>query len=39
VTAIANLPEGATIGLRAGQGSGVSIDLVRATLSAAFVGP
>jgi hypothetical protein len=39
VTAIVRLPEGATIGLRAGQASGVDLEVVRGTLSAAFVGP
>jgi hypothetical protein len=39
VTAIVRLPEGATFGLRAGQASGVDLELVRGTLSAAFVGP
>ena len=39
VTAIVRLPEGATIGLRAGQASGVDLELVRGTLSAAFVSP
>ena len=39
VTAIVRLAEGATIGLRAGQASGVDLEIVRGTLSAAFVGP
>jgi len=39
VTAIVRLPEGATFGLRAGQASGVDLELVRGTLSAAFVSP
>jgi hypothetical protein len=38
VTAIVRLAEGDTIGLRAGQASGVDLELVRGTLSAAFVG-
>ena len=38
VTAIVRLPEGATIALRAGQASGVPLEVVRGTLSAAFVG-
>jgi len=39
VTAIARLDEGATVGLKAGQASGVDLEIVRGTLSAAFVGP
>jgi hypothetical protein len=39
VTAIARLSEGATIALRAGQASGVDLEAVRGTFSAAFVGP
>jgi hypothetical protein len=39
VTAIVRLAEGDTIGLRAGQASGVDLELVRGTLSAAFVSP
>jgi hypothetical protein len=39
VAAIVRLAEGDTIGLRAGQASGVDLELVRGTLSAAFVGP
>jgi hypothetical protein len=39
VNAIARLPEGTTISLLAGQGSGIPLDVVRATLSAAFVNP
>jgi hypothetical protein len=39
VTAIVRLTEGATIGLRAGQASGVDLEVVRGTLSAAFVSP
>ena len=39
VTAIARLSEGDMIGLRAGQASGADLDIVRGTLSAAFVGP
>lgn len=38
-TAIVRVDEGATIGLVAGQASGVPLDIRRATLSAAFVGP
>ena len=39
VTAIARLDEGATVALKAGQASGVDLEIVRGTLSAAFVGP
>jgi hypothetical protein len=39
VTAIVRLKEGDTIALRAGQASGVPLEVVRGTLSAAFVGP
>jgi hypothetical protein len=39
VTAIVHVDAGAVIGLLAGQGSGVELDIVRATLSAAFVSP
>ena len=39
VTAIVRLEEGATIGLRAEKASGVDLEVVRGTLSAAFVGP
>ncbi len=39
VTAIVRLQEGATVALLAGQASGVDLELVRGTLSAAFVGP
>ena len=38
VTAIVRPPEGVTIALRAGQASGVPLEVVRGTLSAAFVG-
>src|SRR3954468_11178193 len=37
-TAIVHLTEGTTIGLIAGQGSGDKLDVVRASLSAAFIG-
>lgn len=37
-TAIVHLTEGTTIGLTAGQGSGDKLHVVRASLSAAFVG-
>jgi hypothetical protein len=39
VTTIAHLSEGATVGLVPLQGSGNTLELRRATLSAAFVGP
>jgi hypothetical protein len=39
VTAIVRQEEGATIGLAAGQGSGGPLEVVHATLSAAFIGP
>jgi hypothetical protein len=39
VTAIVRLSEGDTIGLLAGQASGDDLELVRGTLSAAFVSP
>jgi hypothetical protein len=39
VVAIARLDEGAIIGLIAGQGSGGHLELVRATLAAAFISP
>ena len=39
VVAIARLDEGAIIGLIAGQGSGGDLELVRATLAAAFISP
>ena len=39
VTAIVRLSEGATIGLVAGQGSGGPLEVVHATLSAAFLSP
>jgi hypothetical protein len=39
VSAIVRVDAGAVIALLAGQGSGVELDLVRATLSAAFVSP
>jgi hypothetical protein len=38
VTAIVRLDAGATAGLMAGQASGIDLELVRGTLSAAFVG-
>ena len=31
--------EGATVALKAGQASGVDLEIIRGTLSAAFVGP
>lgn len=37
-TAIVHLTEGTTIGLMAGQGSGDTLEVVRASLSAAFTG-
>ena len=37
-TAIVHLTEGTTIGLTAGQGSGDKLHIVRASLSAAFIG-
>jgi len=37
-TAIVHLAEGTTIGLTAGQGSGEKLHIVRASLSAAFIG-
>ena len=37
-TAIVHLTEGTTIGLTAGQGSGDKLNIVRASLSAAFIG-
>jgi hypothetical protein len=37
-TAIVHLTEGTTIGLAAGQGSGETLDVVRASLSVAFTG-
>jgi hypothetical protein len=39
VTAIVRQSEGTTIGLMAGQGSGVPLEVVRATISAAFLSP
>jgi hypothetical protein len=39
VAAIVRLSEGDTIGLLAGQGSGDELELIRGTLSAAFVSP
>jgi hypothetical protein len=39
VTAIARLEEGTTVALKAGQASGVDLEIVRGTLSAAFAGP
>jgi hypothetical protein len=39
VTAIARLEEGTTVALKAGQASGVDLEIIRGTLSAAFAGP
>lgn len=39
VAAIARLEEGTTVALKAGQASGVDLEVVRGTLSAAFAGP
>ena len=39
VTAVVRLSEGDTVALQAGQASGVPLEIVRGTLSAAFVSP
>jgi hypothetical protein len=39
VTAVARLSAGDTIGLQAGQASGVPLEIVRGTLAAAFISP
>lgn len=39
VVAIARLEQGTVVGLVAGQGSGQRLEMVRATLAAAFVSP
>jgi hypothetical protein len=39
VSAIARLDEGAKVALKAGQASGEDLEVIRGTLSAAFVGP